>query len=188
LSSYCIAVRKEAFFCVGGFDEAVQTPSLEDEHLGIALYNGGFNILLAKDIQVEHLERYDLQKILRRMFTMGREKIEHFSKNPKTRGMKLSKSHHPISFLISIMLSPLIPFLLVMFMIISEMTSLKTFLGYSVFGLSLAFLLINISFFRFLYHKKGFLFMGKGVCYYYLMCFAVLFGFMYGRIRYMIRK
>lgn len=61
----CGAVRREVFFAVGGFDEAITIPAMEDVELGYRLTGSGHPIRLAKHIQVKHLKRWDAMTMLR---------------------------------------------------------------------------------------------------------------------------
>ncbi|MGZ8218264.1 glycosyltransferase family 2 protein [Methylomagnum sp.] len=61
----CGAVRREIFFAMGGFDENIDIPAMEDIDLGYRLTGAGHRIRLAKDIQVKHLKRWDALTMLR---------------------------------------------------------------------------------------------------------------------------
>ena len=62
----CGAVRREAFAAVGGFDaEKFTRPSVEDIELGYRLREGGFEIVLDRELQVTHLKRWTLVSLLR---------------------------------------------------------------------------------------------------------------------------
>ncbi len=50
----CGAVRREAFFEVGGFDESYRQPSVEDIELGYRLKAAGHRIRVSKRLQVKH--------------------------------------------------------------------------------------------------------------------------------------
>ena len=55
------AIRRDVFAAVGGFDcEKFAVPSIEDIELGSRLRSAGHRILLAKDIQAQHLKRWTL--------------------------------------------------------------------------------------------------------------------------------
>jgi glycosyltransferase involved in cell wall biosynthesis len=55
----CGAVRRRVFLAVGGFHERLyQRPATEDIELGLRLWNGGFMVQLAADIQVKHLKAW----------------------------------------------------------------------------------------------------------------------------------
>ncbi len=58
------AVRKEALFAVGGFDERYQGASAEDMELGLALAAAGHKILFRPEIQGAHGHEFTLKKML----------------------------------------------------------------------------------------------------------------------------
>ncbi len=60
----CGAVRRDAFFQAGSFDEAFQYPSVEDVEFGGRLHLAGYRILLDPGIQVTHRKRWTLQSML----------------------------------------------------------------------------------------------------------------------------
>lgn len=61
----CGAVRREALFAVGGFDESIAIPAMEDVELGYRLVRAGQRIRLVKDLQVKHLKRWEVLGMLR---------------------------------------------------------------------------------------------------------------------------
>jgi GT2 family glycosyltransferase len=61
----CGAVRREAFFAVGGFDESYARPSIEDIEFGVRLRRAGYRIRLCPAIQVTHWKRWSLRSWLR---------------------------------------------------------------------------------------------------------------------------
>lgn len=174
-ASHCIAVKRDAFFDAGGFDEDVKSASIEDEHLGISLYSKGYKILLAKDINVQHLDRISFGKLMRRMHKMGSEKMEHFFKSPETRKMDVSKTHHPLSLILSIAISPL----MLLLAILSCNPLMRTAFALSV----ILFAIINSRFFLFLAKEKGIAFMLRGAGIFFLVCLLIVTGFMRGAVR-----
>lgn len=64
----CGAIRREAFWAVGGFDERYRKPSIEDIELGYRLRQQGYAIRLCKDIYVKHLKRWEPLSLLRAEF------------------------------------------------------------------------------------------------------------------------
>lgn len=60
----CGAVRREIFFEVCGFDPRYKKPSIEDIELGLRMKKAGYRILLAKDLQVKHLKRWDARTLV----------------------------------------------------------------------------------------------------------------------------
>jgi GT2 family glycosyltransferase len=61
----CGAIRREAFFAAGGFDERHTKPSIEDVELGCRLANAGRRIRLVKALQVKHLKRWTPWSMIR---------------------------------------------------------------------------------------------------------------------------
>jgi glycosyltransferase involved in cell wall biosynthesis len=60
------AIRRNVFGAVGGFDcEKFAVPSIEDIELGARLRSSGHRILLAKEIQAQHLKRWTLIPMVR---------------------------------------------------------------------------------------------------------------------------
>jgi GT2 family glycosyltransferase len=63
--SGCGAIRRQAFAGHGGFNHGYDVPSVEDIELGMRLRRDGVKITLAPEIQVKHLKRWTLWKMLR---------------------------------------------------------------------------------------------------------------------------
>jgi GT2 family glycosyltransferase len=61
----CGAVRREAFFALGGFDESIAIPAMEDIELGYRLSRAGRHIELDGSLQVKHLKRWTAAGMLR---------------------------------------------------------------------------------------------------------------------------
>ena len=59
------AIRKGAFFGIGGFDRTYEVPSIEDVELGMRLTEAGHRIELAPDIQGKHLKDWTLPGMIR---------------------------------------------------------------------------------------------------------------------------
>ncbi len=60
------AIRRDVFLSVGGFDcEQFAVPSIEDIELGARLRSHGHRITLAKEIQAQHLKKWQIGSMLR---------------------------------------------------------------------------------------------------------------------------
>jgi glycosyltransferase involved in cell wall biosynthesis len=59
----CGAIRREVFESVGGFDESLK--AIEDIELGTRVRRAGYRIWLCPDVQVTHLKRWTLGRLLR---------------------------------------------------------------------------------------------------------------------------
>jgi len=64
----CGAIRREAFFAMGGFDERFRYPCVEDIDLGYRLKRAGYQIRLCKNLQVKHLKRWGFMTLLKADF------------------------------------------------------------------------------------------------------------------------
>ncbi len=61
----CGAIRRQAFFAVGGFDESYRRPCVEDVELGYRLRAAGHQIRLDKHLHVKHLKRWTAVSLFR---------------------------------------------------------------------------------------------------------------------------
>ena len=172
LSAYCFAIKKDIFFGLGGFDEKVKDPSTEDLNLGIKLSFRNYKIFLAKDIEVKHLAYFNIQKIFKRKFIMGRDWANYFLKDQKTRSLKLINTNHPSNLKLSIAVSPFILFSLIFIYLPIAKYVLLT----SLF----IFLISNFIFFVFLSKKKGFIFMLKSIIIHWFICLSIFLGLLVG--------
>lgn len=60
----CGAIRRDVFISMGGFDPAFDVPCVEDIELGYRLVSRGYQIRLAKDIQVKHLKQWTISSMI----------------------------------------------------------------------------------------------------------------------------
>ncbi len=63
--SGCGAVKKSVFFDLGGFDTGYASASVEDIELGSRLRRAGHRVELVKSIQVKHMKRWTLRRMIR---------------------------------------------------------------------------------------------------------------------------
>ena len=110
LATWCVAVRKSAFQEMGGFNESIPEPTVEDEELGYALTDAGYRILLAKGLQVTHLARYTLRQFLRRRARMARAQAKSGWRSIRNRllrrymNLRETGTHHSRWMILSILL------------------------------------------------------------------------------------
>ena len=64
----CGAIRKSVYLEFGGFNEMYGEPSIEDIELGYRLAKAERNMILCPDIQVKHLKRWTLRKMIKTDF------------------------------------------------------------------------------------------------------------------------
>jgi GT2 family glycosyltransferase len=112
-ATFCFAIRRKLFLDLGGFDEAIREPTVEDEELGYRLLAEGFPILLDPDLQVRHLAVYTLAGFARRRSRMSRTQVRALLDRrfdaPARRLLARGRntSHHPVPMLAGIPLSSL---------------------------------------------------------------------------------
>ena len=64
----CGAVRREVFLQFGGFDEAYQSPAIEDIELGYRMTAAGRKLVLCSNIEVKHLKRWEFGSVMKTDF------------------------------------------------------------------------------------------------------------------------
>ncbi len=57
-ATWCVAVRLQVFLGMGGFNECIPEPTVEDEEFGYTMADSGGVIYLDTSLQVTHLARY----------------------------------------------------------------------------------------------------------------------------------
>ena len=63
--SGCGAVKRSVLLELGGFDTGIVNASIEDIELGSRLRGAGYRVVLAKEIQVQHLKRWTFWSMIR---------------------------------------------------------------------------------------------------------------------------
>ena len=61
----CGAVRRDAFFSVGGFDERYRVPCIEDIELGYRLKEAGYTLSLTHTLQVKHMKKWRVHSVVK---------------------------------------------------------------------------------------------------------------------------
>jgi len=64
----CGAIRREVFMEFGGFDEAYQSPAIEDIELGYRMTASGRKLVLCGNIEVKHLKRWEFGSVMKTDF------------------------------------------------------------------------------------------------------------------------
>lgn len=144
----CGAIRQQAFWAVGGFDESYRKPCVEDIDLGYRLKRAGYTIRLCKDIQIKHLKRWKPLSLLKaEVFYRALPWTELMLRNARfDTDLNLSPANR-----VSVMCT----FGLVASAIASV---LVPEFGLVALGLSLTLLALNADVYRFFYRKRGLVF------------------------------
>jgi hypothetical protein len=72
LTSMLVAVRRAAFVAAGGFDERLQTVSVEDVEFGRTLTDRGGQVILDTDLEATHWHRFTVRRIVKNDFHKAR--------------------------------------------------------------------------------------------------------------------
>jgi|Deesub1362A_J573_1020465.scaffolds.fasta_scaffold00252_18 glycosyltransferase involved in cell wall biosynthesis len=72
----CGAILKEVFERIGGFNENMKNPTVEDVEFGYRLMENGYRVYLDKTIQVTHFTNYTFSKLIKSYFYKSRDWAE----------------------------------------------------------------------------------------------------------------
>ena len=166
----CGAVKRKAFLDLGGFDEKISKPAMEDIEIGYRMKQHGYRIRLCKNIQVKHLKRWEAISILKTDFfqralpwTELILKYRHFSND-----LNIDTSSR-VSVMLTFCL--ILSFLIVPFWPkVMAVTALLTFI----------LLYINADLYKFFYRKRGLKFTLMALPWHWLYFFYSGLGFLLG--------
>ena len=154
-ATWCSAVRKDSFMEIGGFNENIPEPTVEDEELGYTLVDSGRRIYLDRNIRVVHLAEYSLRQFIRRRYRMAKAQAKSGWRSVRDRlllrymNIRETGTHHSRWVVLSIVLV-MLSCLLAAGFVFSTLTGLGRggpCLASAGFLLVLS-LLLNIPFFR----------------------------------------
>ncbi|MBN1827445.1 MAG: glycosyltransferase [Candidatus Eisenbacteria bacterium] len=76
--SSAVAIRREAYERVGGFDTNYKTPNIEDSDLGKRITEAGFRMAVSPGLRFLHIKRYSVASMIRTDFhrTVGMMKVQ----------------------------------------------------------------------------------------------------------------
>jgi GT2 family glycosyltransferase len=170
----CGAVRREAFWAVGGFDERYRYPSIEDIELGYRLKRAGYQIQLCKELQVKHLKHWRVGSLLRaEIFYRAIPWTELLWRDRQfSNDLNLKNSSR---------LSLILTYILFACMIAGWWWSLVWFVGV---GIGCMLLVLNLPVYQFFYEKRGLLFTFQVILWHWLYFLYGGFAFAIGTLRY----
>ena len=111
-SSFCLAVKKEVFEKIGGFDNRFPARSAgEDVDLGLRLRKNGYPIFLERKLKVTHLKSYTFFSFIRSEFIKIASNTKLMLRNKSISQFPISKNKPKkmLNVIFSILLSLLIP-------------------------------------------------------------------------------
>ncbi len=110
-ATWCTAIGRDVFEELGGFDDRIPEPTVEDEELGYAIADRGGRIVLRKDLQVTHLASYTTGDFVRRRLRMARAQAKSGWRSVSDRLLKRyvnireTGTHHSRRVVLSILLT-----------------------------------------------------------------------------------
>jgi GT2 family glycosyltransferase len=170
----CGAIRRDIFLSLGGFDESYRRPSIEDIEFGYRLKKAGYKIRLCKDLQVKHLKRWTIFSLL---------KAEIFYRAIPWTELIWRERHlsNDLNLGLSSRLSLIFVYILLSSLLLSWWWNQFLILT-SIFSLLL--LVLNLSVYRFFFHKRGLLFTLGVIPWHWLYFFYGVLAFAFGTTKY----
>lgn len=148
VASYNFAIKRDVFEKLGGFDENIKSPSVEDDDLGHRLSKGGYEIFLNKKISCQHLNHTSVKKLLKRNFSMAFSLAKLMLRNRHIKNRKTPSNIHPF-MIFGIPIS----FFAILFLILSYFNPIF----FAAFFITLLiFLFVNLRYLLFIRRKSGF--------------------------------
>jgi glycosyltransferase involved in cell wall biosynthesis len=174
----CGAVRRELFEDLGGFDEGYRSPSIEDIELGYRLRRAGHPIRVLKGLQVKHLKRWTVRSHLRAEFFY---RALPWTDLILAEGSFLNDLNLKMASRVSVGLA----WLLVLALAVAGM---RPNWWPAPATAAAGLLVLNANFYRFLYRKRGGLFLLKSLPWhwFYFLYSGLAFGI--GLVRHHLRR
>ncbi len=151
------AIRKDIFQKANGFDTTIDTPSVEDVEFGQRLTDLGYKILHDKTLTVVHEKHYSMKSYFKNTLNRSYCYFKLFMINQGKRRLINEKKavYFPWSAVISFMIGPIIPALLLAGILAFNKASFFLLLPASLLFL---FALLNKGFLLYLLKIRGFFF------------------------------
>jgi len=166
------AVRRTVFKENSGFNENYRGASVtEDAEFGQRLLTAGYKIYLDKRVTVRHLKRYCLIELIKTDFWRSYGLTKTTLRNKLGRVRQKSFTTVPWFFILSVLVSFLTIFLLLLAVVVQE----HYFLTGALIG-CIIILLLNTPFLNFLRNTRGWSFLGKSCGFLLIDTFMVVFG------------
>ena len=182
LTSACFAIKKETFLHFKGFNTDIKSATCEDEEFGYNLIDNDNQILINRNLIVEHRINLSLFNFIKRNFIMNFKTMKSFLRNKNFFKKKINQNNYS-SVLSSVPLLGLILLTLVMLPLYYTQTMIIIFLF-----LNIIFLILNFNFFYFVFIEKGLLKTTGIILTCYLNYFIIMIGASCALISYIFGK
>jgi len=176
-ASHCVAIRKDVFNSVGGFDCSFKDANAEDNDLAYRITSRGFKILFSRNSIVYHPHPTSLFKLLRQQFWRAVWRVKLYRKHgSKHLGDTYIQKR---TLFVPIIMGPLFALLFSLFIL--NLITLPSFLV-SLFAF---FFLVNLNFNR--YTERHYKFKFSFLCFLLrsLVIVSWLFGGVYGMFKFL---
>ncbi|MBR9705537.1 glycosyltransferase [Candidatus Pacearchaeota archaeon] len=187
LNTSCVAIKKEAFEAVNGFDSNIKILSGEDWEIGKRIVSKGYRIYMDKEIEVIHkkyLTLIDLVKMdLRKMF--GLVKLLARSGLFKNKVYNTGRTERIPSYTFYMAASGFIV-LGITFLIPTIILTKHILPSLTLFAFIILYLLVNKPFFSFLLKARGLSFFLVSTLVYFLNIWVLIIGSLAGFFDYFI--
>ena len=172
----CGAIRRQVLLSLGGFDERIPRPAMEDVELGSRLRRAGHRIRLVKGLQVKHLKAWDARSlVLTDLFARAVPWTELILRDRRLiNDLNLRMPYRVSVALVFALLGTL-----------AGALAHPGWLGVSA-GLSLALLALNLPLYRFFARKRGRWFTFRAIGWHWFAYAYSGAGFLLGALRYAV--
>jgi cellulose synthase/poly-beta-1,6-N-acetylglucosamine synthase-like glycosyltransferase len=172
----CGAIRREVFLSLGGLDERYTRPAIEDIELGYRLRGAGHRVVLLKDLQVKHLKPWLAVQLVHTDFV---RRALPWS--------ELILRHRQFNNDLNIAWTSRLSGLAVGVLVASVAAAFFAPASLAVAGVSaVALLLLNAPFYRFLWRKRGALFMLRAIPFHWFYYLYSGVAFVVALIRHLV--
>lgn len=172
--SGCGAIRRDVFLSAGGFDSGFERPAIEDIELGYRLKRDGHLIRLRKTLQVKHLKRWGVASLL---------KTDFFARAiPWTRLiLRDRRMMNDLNLRYASRAS-----VVLVYTLLGALIGVRWWPGsLAIAGAAIVLLVtLNIKFYLFFHHQRGFWFMLKVIPWHWLYYAYSGLAFAIGMVRY----
>lgn len=181
--SSAVAIRKEAFEAVGGFDANYRKPNIEDSELGKRMSEAGYRVGLVEKLHFLHIKRYNLSSMLRTDFdrTVGMTKVQLRDRFKRIR--RENYTSIPTGFLVSCFA----PWLVLSILLLGTIPGIVAWKMLLLIP-PLVVILLNFPWIAYLARREGPLFAMKGVLLLHLDVLAVNAGLFWGAWEYALGR
>lgn len=142
--SYNVAIRREVFEKVGGFDETYRTASGEDNDLSYRILKAGYKIRFMPDALVAHYHTENLFKYLKEQYRHAFWRMKLYKDHPDMiRGDDYTKFRDALEMPVAVLIIAALPLLLTEWWVVEIFLISSLFLLFLPFSLRISYQKVN---------------------------------------------